>query len=402
MLDLIKNFLWNYMFVPLFLIAGVVCFFVIIKNKGAERGTGTDKKGEVSPLQTLFVTLASTIGTGNIIGVSLAISVGGAGAVFWMWIASILGMAVSYCENVLGMNTRGRNQQPVGYMPKKLSKVFAFFCILASFGIGNMIQSNSAANALNTGFDIPKWVTGIVFTVLAFFIIKGGLRGITKFTDFFVPVMSIFYIASALCVILINYRFLPQVFKNIFTEALSVRAFTSGAVATGIARGVMSGEAGVGSMVILASKSSAKSPHDQGVVGATAIFIDTIIICTLTALAILSQGASSTQNAFYSALGSIGGKILDLAIAFFGFTTVVGWSYFGVECTGYLFGEKKKEIYKLVYALSAFAGAVVQLDVVWGIGDISCALMALPNLLCVIFLAHKIRECKNSPDRKKA
>lgn len=390
MLNVIKNFLWNYMFVPLFLIAGVVCLVVIIKNKGADRIENCEDKGEVSPLQTLFVTLASTIGTGNIIGVSLAISVGGAGSVFWMWVAAFFGMAVSYCENALGIKYRDI-ERPIGYMPHGMSKVFAFLCILASFGIGNMIQSNSAANALYAGFGISKFATGLVFAVLAFIIIKGGLKGITKFTDFFVPVMGVFYIVSALCVILINYRAIPEVFENIFKEAFSVRAFVGGSVATGIARGVMSGEAGIGSMVILSGRSNAKSPHNQGIIGASAIFIDTMVICTLTAVVILSAGASSTQNAFYSALGTVGGGILDISIAFFAFTTVVGWSYFGIESTRYLFGEKSTDIYKLVYAVCVLAGAVVQLDVVWGIGDVSCALMALPNLLCVIFLARKIK-----------
>lgn len=391
MIETVKNFLWNYMFVPLFLVAGVICFVVIVKNKGAERGEKTNFDGEVSPLQTLFVNLASTIGTGNIIGVSLAVTAGGAGAVFWMWVAALLGMCVSYCENALGIKFRGKNERPIGYMPEAISKAFALFCILASFGIGNMIQSNSAANALFTGFGVSKWITGIVFAVLSFIIIRGGLRGITKFTDFFVPVMSVFYIVSAIMVILINYEAVPLVFKSIFSEAFSVRAISGGALATGIARGVMSGEAGIGSTVILSSRSNAKSPHAQGVIGATAIFIDTIVICTLTAVAILSAGGTSTQNAFYSALGTLGGAILDVAITFFAFTTVVGWSYFGLESTAYLFGESRKEAYKLVYALAAFVGAVTELSLVWGIGDVSCALMALPNLLCVIFLARKIK-----------
>lgn len=390
MLDLIKNFLWNYLFVPLFVIAGVVCLFMIIKHKGAERGRAERGKGEVSPLQTLFVNLASTIGTGNIVGVSLAIGAGGAGAVFWMWIAAFLGMCVSYCENSLGIKYR-KETQPVGYMPKNISKAFAFFCIITSLGIGNMIQSNSAANALYAGFEIKKWITGLVFAVFAFVIIKGGLKGITRFTDFFVPVMSVFYIVAAVVVIGINIENVPFVFKSIFTEAFSMRAITGGALATGIARGVMSGEAGVGSTVILSSRSNAKSPHAQGVIGATAIFVDTIAICTLTAVAILSSSAASTQSAFYSTLGAIGGGILDVAITFFAFTTIIGWSFFGIECTGYLFGERKKEIYKIVYAVAAFVGAVVQLEIVWGIGDVSCALMALPNLLCVIFFARKIR-----------
>lgn len=391
MLEIVKNFLWNYLFVPLFLIAGVICIYAIVKNKGAEKGENSEVKGEVSPLQTLFVNLASTIGTGNIIGVSLAVTTGGAGAVFWMWVAAFFGMCVSYCENALGIKYRNRNEKPIGYMPDGIAKAFALFCVLASFGIGNMIQANSAANALLAGFGISKWLTGLVFTVLGFIIIKGGLRGITKFTDFFVPVMSVFYIVSALVVIFINIRNVPGVFQSIFTEAFSLRAITGGALATGIARGVMSGEAGIGSTVILSSKSNAKSPHAQGIIGATAIFIDTIVICTLTAVAILSAGSSSTQSAFYSTLGTVGGSILDIAITFFAFTTIVGWSYFGIECTGYLFGERRKETYKLVYALSAFVGAVVELNVVWGIGDISCALMALPNLLCVIFLARRIK-----------
>ena len=315
MLDTIKNFLWSYMFVPLFLIAGFVCIIVIIKKHGADKGKRVEGEGDVSPLQTLFVNLASTIGTGNIIGVSLAIAAGGAGAVFWMWVAAFFGMAVSYCENALGIKFKSRH--PVGYMPALLSKVFAFLCILTSIGIGNMIQSNSAAGALNTGFALPEWVTGAIFCVTVYMIIKGGLKGIVKFTDFFVPIMGVFYIVAALFVIFMNFSAVPGVFKHIFTEAFSLRAISGGALATGIARGVMSGEAGVGSTVILSSRSNAKSPHAQGLVGATAIFVDTIVICTLTALAILSSNSASTQGAFYQTLGKAGGGILDLAITFF-------------------------------------------------------------------------------------
>ncbi len=390
MLDLIKNFLWNFMFVPLFLVTGAVCFFMIIKHKGAEKNDEKSEKGEVSPLQTLFVTLASTIGTGNIVGVALAIGVGGPAAVFWMWVAALFGMCVSYCENALG-KIYATDKKPVGYMPFKISKAFAFFCIITSVGIGNLVQSNSAAEALYTGFGVGKSFTGIVFAVLVFIIIKGGIKGITKFTDFFVPVMSAFFVISALAVIIINREHIPVVFKSIFTEAFSLRAIGGGALANGIARGVMSGEAGVGSTVILSSKSSTKSPHRQGIIGATAIFIDTIVMCTLTALAILSSDAVSTQSAFYKTLGTAGGKILDLAITFFAFTTIVGWSYFGIECTGYLFGERKKNLYKALYAVAVFTGAVIQLELAWAIGDISCALMALPNLLCVMFFAGKIK-----------
>ena len=390
MLDLIKNFLWNFMFVPLFLVTGAVCFYWIIKRKGAERVTDVGAKGEVSPLQTLFVTLASTIGTGNIVGVSLAISVGGPGAVFWMWVAALFGMCVSYCENALG-KIYVTDKRPVGYMPHRISKAFMFFCIITAVGIGNMIQSNSAAGALYVGFGVEKWVTGVIFMVLVYIIIRGGIKGITKFTDFFVPVMSAFFVISALLVIIINRENIPTAFKSIFTEAISLRAIGGGALANGIARGVMSGEAGVGSTVILSSKSSTKSPHKQGMIGATAIFIDTIVMCTLTALAILSAGEVSTQPAFYKTLGNMGGKILDVAITFFAFTTVVGWSYFGLECTGHLFGERRKGLYKIIYAIAVFTGAVIQLEIAWAIGDISCALMALPNLICVMFLANKIK-----------
>ncbi len=400
MLDFVKNILWNYMFIPLFLIAGIASAAIIVIKKGADRGEEEKNTGDVSPIQTLFVNLASTIGTGNIVGVSLAITYGGAGAVFWMWVAAILGMAVSYCENALGIKYKNENRQPIGYMPHGVSKAFAAFCIVTSFGIGNLVQSNSAAAALYTGFGVEKWVTGGILALLAYMIIRGGLKGITKFTDFFVPIMSGFYIISALCVICINAENLPGVFRDIFSEALSLKAFVSGSVANGIARGVMSGEAGVGSTVILSSRSNAKSPHEQGKIGATSIFIDTIVICTLTALAILSSNTASTQSAFYTSLGRVGGGILDLAITFFAFTTVVGWSFFGIECTRYLFGEKKQNVYKMLYAVTVFSGSIMQLEVAWAIGDISCALMALPNLCCVLFLLPKIRNEKQTNEKR--
>lgn len=391
MIDVVKDFLWNYVFVPLFLFAGVVCLCVLVKTRGASRDEKNKDKGQVSPLQTLFVTLASTIGTGNILGVSLAISYGGAGSVFWMWVAAFFGMCVSYCENVLGIKYR-KDNKPIGYMPDRVCKIFAFLCLVASFGMGNMTQANSAANALRSGFGVPNAVSGVVMSLAAFIIIRGGLVGITKFTDKFVPLMSLFYVVSAAVVIFLNRENLGAVIESIFTEAFSVKAITGGALATGIARGVMSGEAGMGSSVIMAAKSNAKSPHVQGLVGMAAIFTDTFVICSFTALAILSANASSTSNAFYMTLGTLGGNLLDFSIVFFAFTTIVGWSYFGLVCNDYVFGKKWQTVYMTIYAVFAFLGAVIRLETVWGVSDISGALMAVPNLLCVIFLARKIKD----------
>ncbi len=387
-IEFLREAIWNYMFVPMFLLTGIGCVFI---RSGRKKEGEIRKSSEgISPIRTLFMNLASTIGTGNIVGVSLAIAAGGAGAVFWMWAAAALGMCISYTENMLGVTYRDRNDYPVPYMPKTFAYVFSVCCVLGSFGMGNMTQSNSAAAAAKSAFGVPAWATGAAMSVLAALIILKGLGGILRFTDRFVPFMAIFYIASALAVIIICRDSLGDVMKNIFREALSLRAITGGTAATGIARGVFSGEAGLGSTVIVSSRSNAKSPETQGFVGMISIFTDTIVMCTLTALAILTAKSVSAAGAFYKTLGVFGGRLLNVSIIFFAFTTIIGWSYYGEVCSKFLFGERAEKPYKVIFAAFVFIGAVTRLETVWAVSDIFNALMAVPNLLAIA-LALRLR-----------
>lgn len=393
-LEIMRETLWSGIFVPLFLMTGAVCVFALA---GGKREKGDKKKRDgISPVRTLFLNLASTIGTGNIVGVSLAIAAGGAGSVFWMWAAAALGMCISYTENSLGVKYREKNDYPVPYMPKAFAYAFSVCCILGSLGMGNMTQSNSAAEAARSAFGAPAWATGAVMSVLAALIILRGLSGILKFTDRFVPLMAIFYTVSALAVIIICRKSLPDVLRDIFREALSLRAVLGGTAATGIARGVFSGEAGLGSSVIVSSRSNAKSPETQGFVGMMSIFIDTFVMCTLTALAILTANSVSAAGAFYKTLGAFGGKLLNVSLIFFAFTTIIGWSYYGEVCGKFLFGERAEKPYKIIFAAFVFVGAVTRLETVWALSDIFNALMAVPNLAAIVLALRRARKKPNA------
>ncbi len=381
----LRGFLWNYVFIPLFIAAGFVSVFFVF-GKYDDKKTAKSVEN-ISPIRTLFVNLGSTVGTGNIAGVALAITAGGAGSIFWMWAAALFGMMVSYTENVLGIIYRDKNNYPVPYMTKKAAKLFSFFCILASFGMGNMVQSNSAAAAAKSLFKMPEWLSGAVMAACCFLIIFKGISSILKFTDKFVPFMAFFYIAVSVAIIYINRGALPEVFHDIFREALSLKAILGGTAATGIARGVFSGEAGLGSAVILSSKSNVKSAKTQGKAAMCTIFIDTIIICTLTALTILTSKSASAAGAFYKTLGALGGQTLNLSIIFFCFTTLIGWSYFGECCAEFLFGQRSGPIYKVLFALFIFLGAILKAESAWSAADVFNALMAVPNLIFVIFAA---------------
>ncbi|MCD8049082.1 MAG: alanine:cation symporter family protein [Clostridia bacterium] len=389
LIDVVRQILWGKFFIPLFAAVGVVCVIFIIAKRGKTGGGSTNIKSEVSPMRALFANLGATIGTGNIVGVSLAIGVGGAGSVFWMWMAAILGMAVSYAENAFGVRFRRANYHPVPYMPRFAAVIFSLFVIPASFGMGNMAQANSAALAAQKLFGAPRAVTGIIMSVVFLLIVVKGLSGILKFTDKAVPIMGAVYVALSLNVIFINRAELAGVFKSIFLEAFGARAIAGGAAA-GAVRGIFSGEAGLGSSVILTSRSNAKSAEIQGLVGAGGIFIDTIVLCTLTALVILASQSSAASEAFGKTLGVLGENVLNLSIIIFAFTTIVGWSYFGATCGEFLFGRRFLLLYRLCAAFFIIIGAVTRLELVWGISDIFNAAMALPNLICVMIVSIKM------------
>jgi AGCS family alanine or glycine:cation symporter len=370
----------------------------------------------ISPFNALMTSLAATIGTGNIAGVATAIFLGGPGAVFWMWMTALVGMATKYAEAVLAVKYREKDERgkyvggPMYYIKnglgakwKWLGVLFAFFAGIAGFGIGNMVQANSIANALSTNFAIPEWVTGVVLLVLVGMVLIGGIERISTIAGKLVPFMAIAYIAASTLVLILNVDAIPGAFNLIFTHAFSPVAATGGfagaavwaAIRFGVARGVFSNEAGLGSAPIAHAAASTKGPVSQGLVAMLGTFIDTIIVCTFTALAIIATGAwtsgetgaALTSHAFNLALPGFGGYIIAISISVFAFTTILGWSYYCERSLQYLFGVKVIMPFRIVWSGAALVGATLKLGFVWLLADTLNALMAIPNLIALALLS---------------
>ena len=386
-------------------------FMSIFKKKEGERG-----KGKISPFQAMATALAGAIGTGNIVGVAGAISLGGAGAIFWMWVAAVFGMATIFAENVLGVKYREkRNGKYVGgpmyYIEKGLhckwaAVIFAVICTVAALGMGNMTQANSVSGALSAGFGISPQISGIVIAVAVGLIIIGGIDRIAALTEKLVPAMAVLYILAAVIVIGINFREIPDAFIKIFTEAFDLRCVAGGfmgygmarAIKHGISRGVFSNEAGLGSSPIVHAAADTDDPYKQGMWGMFQVFMDTIILCTLMALCIITSGfdkspldgiALSTA-AFEGALGIIGKIFISLSIILFAFATLVSWCYYGEKSLEYLTGGKYIGVYRFVYALTAYIGSIMSISLVWEISDTLNGLMAIPNLAALILLSKQV------------
>jgi len=380
------------------------------------RDVDPDLPGEVSPFSALMTCLAATIGVGNIAGVATAIALGGPGAVFWMWMTALVGMATKYAEVVLAVHYRERDAQGryVGgpmYAIKNglgsgwawLGGVFALFGGLAGFGIGNMVQANSIADAMQNSFGVGHTTTGIVLLVLTAAVILGGIKRIAAVANWLVPFMAVGYVTTALIVLAANAAKLPAAFvtivTNAFTPTAAVGGFAGAAVMAGIrygvARGIFSNEAGLGTAGIAQAAGYSSSPVQSGLIGMMGTFLDTIVVCSMTALAIVASGAwtsgatgaSLTQLAFQSALPGVGDEVVAIALAVFAFTTILGWSFYGERCWNYLLGARSIVPFRLLWTAAAFAGAVTQLDLAWTIADTLNALMAVPNLVALIALA---------------
>ena len=380
-----------------------------------------DDEGEVTHFQALSTALSATIGTGNIAGVGTAVALGGPGAIFWMWITAIFGMGLKYAECLLSLNFRKIDENGVagggpmyyleyGLKQKWLGVLFAVFAAIAAFGIGNMVQANSVAEPLLDTFGVPKIVTGIVIAVLCFLVIVGGVKRIGAVASKIVPLMAVFYIVGALIVIFANIGGIGSAFALIFSDAFSGTAATGGfvgagvaqAIRFGVARGVFSNEAGLGSAPIAHGAAQTKEPVREGLVAMLGPFIDTLVICTMTGLVIIMTGAYTltgadgagltgavlTKTAFNNGMPFFGGEyIVTIGIIFFAFSTVIGWSYYGDRCIDYLFGQKAVLPYRIIYCLIIPVGATIKLSVVWTVSDIFNALMAWPNLIGLIFLS---------------
>lgn len=371
----------------------------------------------ISQFQALSTALAGTIGTGNIVGVATAIVAGGTGAIFWMWVSAFVGMMTKFAENVLGNHYRYKDEKgawvggPMVYIErglhcKWLAVLFALFCMIASFGIGNMTQANSICGAVTSLFPIAPLSIGIIVALLTGLVILGGIKRIASVTEKFVPLMAVVYTVGGLAVLVMNRAQIPAAFSSIFTEAFDLRAAGGGiggyammhAVKFGFARGIFSNEAGLGSSVIVNSASNVKEPVQQGMWGIFEVFADTIIMCTITSLVILTSGALSSGKdgaalsitAFSTAFGSAGSVFVSVAITCFAFSTILGWAYYGEQALAYLVGPKPLLLYKIVYIFMTCIGCVANLELVWSISDTFNGLMAIPNLIAIVMLSGKV------------
>lgn len=440
-LDSVNNFVWGP--VMLVFLVGTGIFLTVrlkflpwrnlgnslktlFSKESRQKGNG---QGDISPFSALMTALAATVGTGNIVGVATAMVLGGPGALVWMWISAAFGISTKYAECALAGKYRTVNQKgemcggpmytlKYGLKNKKLGMflavMFSVFTLLASFGIGNSAQANSISSAVSSTFDIPKWIVGIILVVLVAVVVIGGIQSISKVSTIFVPAMAVFYIACGLIVIAINIKNLPSGIANIFSMAFGAKAVAGGLTGTitasmmnsmryGIARGVFSNEAGLGSAAISAASASSDSHIKQGYINMCGTFIDTIVVCTITGLTIASsgmlgqanpstgklyEGAELTIAAFETALGKGGGILVTIGIILFAFSTILGWEYNGEKALEFLF--KKPVIcyiYRVVFSLLTYFGATVSLGAVWSFSDIANGLMAVPNLIGLIALS---------------
>jgi AGCS family alanine or glycine:cation symporter len=408
--------------------------------------TGHTKDRSISQFQSLCTALAATVGTGNIVGVAGAIATGGPGAVFWMWLIAFFGMMTNYSENVLGILYRRKDahgewhggamyylRDGLGAKPgckqigAVLAVLFSFFCLLASFGIGNMSQVNSMVSNVHTAFGIPNIATGIFLFVAVGAVVVGGLKRVANITEKLVPFMVILYLCGTVFIIVLHASTLPAVIVAIFKGAFSVKAAAGGGFGAGIAlamkmgckRGVFSNEAGLGSSVMVHSSSNVKEPVRQGMWGIFEVFADTIVVCTLTAFTILSSGvidlttgelsaegaavgsSSLMSYAFGKQFGPIGSAFIAIAILMFAYSTVLGWSHYGTTACHYLFGEKSVKVYRFIFVIVVLAGSVMEAQLAWDISDTFNGLMMIPNLIGVLVLSPMVMKAtKNYVDRR--
>lgn len=393
-------------------------------------------EGAITPFQAVCTALAATVGTGNIVGVAVAIATGGPGAIFWLWVSALIGMVIKYCEVTLSMAYRTTNDKgeivggPMYYIDKGmglkwLALLFAFFGGMASFGIGASVQANALAGGLNATFGIDLRIIGVVVAILGALIFIGGIKRIANVTELLVPFMSILYIGGSLVALAVNMKEIPAAFGMIFRDTLTGSAAAGGfagatvmyACRIGMARGVFTHEAGMGSAPIAHASAYNDHPARQGLWGAMEVFFDSIVMCTITALVILTSGlwtdpayvsdgrgmsATAFENAF-----PYGQYIVTIGLVLFAFATIVAWYYYGEKCVEYLFKGNKAviRIYQVLYTIMVYVGCVASLDVVWEFADLFNGLMAIPNLIALIALSKTVTRLNDDffadPDSKR-
>ncbi|MBW3245668.1 sodium:alanine symporter family protein [Epibacterium sp. DP7N7-1] len=386
-------------------------FSLLFKGRSPEDG-----EGQITPFNALMTALSATIGTGNIAGVATAVFLGGPGALFWMWITALVGMATKYSEAVCAVKFREQDSQgnfvggPMYYIKnglgenwKWLGVAFALFGSIAAFGIGNGVQANGVAQVLETNFGFNPSSTGVVLMVLTGAVVLGGITRIGAVAGALVPFMALSYIAAGMIVLLINADQLGSALGLVFTHAFTPSAAEGGfagaavwaAIRFGVARGVFSNEAGLGSAPIAHAAAETKGPVNQGLIAMLGTFIDTIIVCSITGLAIIASGvwtsgesgAALTSLAFETSLPGFGGYLIAIALSIFAFTTILGWSYYGEKCVGYLLGAKVLIGYRILWIVAIYFGATADLGFIWLLADTLNAMMAIPNLIALILLS---------------
>ena len=397
---------------------------------GRKRSDSKEKAGEISPFQALMTALSATIGTGNIAGVATAIAIGGPGAIFWMWCTALVGMATKYSEAVLAVNFREVDQKdayvggPMYYIKNGLGKrfvwlgiLFAIFGSVAGFGIGNMVQINSMADVINQNLYIPSYITGTFVALLVALVLLGGIKRIAEVASKIVPFMAVVYFVSCLTAIILNISALPDAFALILNHAFNPIAATGGfagagvmlAIQMGVARGVFSNEAGLGSAPIAHAAAKTNSPVKQGTIAMLGTFIDTIVICTMTGLVIILSGqwsgglngASLSSEAMNTLMPNFGAWVITFGLILFAFTTILGWSYYGERCVEFLFGVKAIIPFRIIWVIAIPIGAVLKLDFVWLLADTLNGLMALPNLIALLLLSPVVFKLSYAYFRKK-
>lgn len=396
------------------------------KRKNVRR---TEKEYSISQFQSFCTALAATLGTGNITGVATALIFGGPGAIFWMWVSAFFGMMTNYAENYLGILYRYKDQKEqwaggaMVYMEKGLNSrflavLFAVCCLVASLGMGNMVQGNSMAKGLETAFGIPPFLTGTFCMLLLALVVTGGVKRVAALTEKLVPLMAGIYFLGALAVLAVNWRAIPQAVDMIFTQAFQMKAGLGGAagytvrqaIRIGVARGIFSNEAGLGSSVMAHVQSDVENPQIQGMWGILEVFVDTIVGCTVTALVILVSGVyhpevyleqirqgmetvdgtTLTGQAFATVI-PWGEQFLAAATALFAFATIAGWSCFGEQTAAYLGKEKGAAVYRYVYILITLPGCILAPSLIWELSDAFNGMMALPNLVALFFLGKQVK-----------
>ncbi|MDO6682194.1 sodium:alanine symporter family protein [Oceanobacter sp. 5_MG-2023] len=384
--------------------------------QGRQANEEDSQEGDISPFQSLMTAMSATVGTGNIAGVATAVFLGGPGALFWMWCTALVGMATKFSEAVLAVKYREVDEQgnhvggPMYYIKNGLGAkwawmgtAFAVFGMAAGFGIGNTVQSNSVAAVLESNFALPSWITGLILMVLTGAVLLGGIKRIGSVAGALVPLMAIGYLCAGLAVLIVNVEAIPAalglIMQYAFTESAAEGGFAGAAVWAaiqfGVARGVFSNEAGLGSAPIAHAASQTTDPVRQGLIAMLGTFLDTIIICSITGLAIVTSGlwtsgesgAALTSAAFAQALPGVGNYLVAIALAVFAFTTILGWSLYGERCAEYLFGVKAIMPFRIVWILSVPVGALISMDFVWLLADTLNALMAIPNLVALALLS---------------